>query len=74
MERKNLYSHRYGADMFLSPMMYLKKRYASRMHIAMEEADLLIFMVDVTVGISPLDQEICQFAPKKSQTHRPGSQ
>ncbi len=33
-----------------------------QVHIAMEEADLLVFMVDATAGVMPLDREIANIA------------
>lgn len=43
-----------------------EKAIREQVHIAMEEADLLVFMVDVRVGILPLDEEFCQII-RKSQ-------
>ena len=39
-----------------------------QVHIAMEEADVLLFMVDVTVGLSPLDRD---FADVLRQSNKP---
>ena len=33
-----------------------------QVHIAMEEADVLLFMVDITTGVMPLDREFAQVA------------
>lgn len=38
-----------------------------QVHIAMEEADVLIFMVDVLAGLHPLDQEFANIARKSKK-------
>lgn len=44
-----------------------EKEIARQVHIAIEEADILLFVVDVTVGITDLDQEVAQIVRRSEK-------
>ena len=44
-----------------------EKAIREQVHIAMEEADVLVFMVDVTTGITPLDQEFADIVRRSNK-------